>query len=411
VAKEIASLKRKQKRLRDEIKLYADQLYLYGHSTQGVPIKQILDEWLKNTIDYVEAKASLSVLSQRKLDFIRTYQKYAPLGAMLTRIEREIKVAEQTYLELLRSLNIAKMKQQNLEMSTNIKIVDPPYFPIQANPSKAKFMVIAAFLAGFIIIAFIIVALEYFDTSMKNPSRVVEKTKMKLAGAYPALTDKEKAMALASISNRLVDMTIQNIKLGLSKIEKEVEKPYIILVFSTQNKTGKTLISQKVINRLRTIGDKVLYLNYADEKEPLPDEDYNYSYTYRITDNFIDIENLGQLIGENYLRKVNSAYDYIFIEIPSIIYHSYPLRLLKEVHMALFVIKATQKITKADEAALETFRESLDVKPLVVLNQVDIHSLDEIITEIPKKRSSFMGKIKRILTYPGRYKIQIKKEA
>jgi len=411
VAKEIARLKRKQKQLRDEIKLYADQLYLYGHSTQGVPIKQILDEWLKNTIDYVEAKASLSVLSQRKLDFIRTYQKYAPLGAMLTRIEREIKVAEQTYLELLRSLNVAKMKQQNLEMSTNIKIVDPPYFPIQANPSKAKFMVIAAFLAGFVIIAFIIVALEYFDTSVKNPSRVVEKTKMKLAGAYPALTDKEKAMALASISNRLVDMTIQNIKLGLSKIEKEVEKPYVILVFSTQNRTGKTLISQKVINRLRTIGDKVLYLNYAGENESLPDEDYNYSYTYRITDNFIDIENLGQLIGENYLRKVNSAYDYIFIEIPSIIYHSYPLKLLKEVHMALFVIKATQKITKADEAALETFGESLDVKPIVILNQVDIHSLDEIITEIPKKRNGFMGKIKRILTYPGKYKIQIKKEA
>ncbi len=411
VAKEIARLKRKQKQLRDEIKLYADQLYLYGHSTQGVPIKQILDEWLKNTIDYVEAKASLSVLSQRKLDFIRTYQKYAPLGAMLTRIEREIKVAEQTYLELLRSLNIAKMKQQNLEMSTNIKIVDPPYFPIQANPSKAKFMVIAAFLAGFVLIAFIIVALEYFDTSMKNPTRVVEKTKMKLAGAYPALTDKEKAMALASISNRLVDMTIQNIKLGLSKIEKEVEKPYIILVFSTQNRTGKTLISQKVINRLRTIGDKVLFLNYAAENEPLPDEDYNYSYTYKITDRFIDVENLGQLIGENYLRKVNSVYDYIFIEIPSIIYHSYPHKLLQEVHMALFVIKATQKITKADEAALETFKESLSVEPTVVLNQVDIHSLDEIITEIPKKQNGFRAKIKRILTYPAKYKIQIKKEA
>jgi len=42
------------------------------------------------------------------MDFVRTYQKFAPLGAMLKRIEREIKVAEQSYLELLRSLNLAK---------------------------------------------------------------------------------------------------------------------------------------------------------------------------------------------------------------------------------------------------------------------------------------------------------------
>ncbi len=411
VANDIASLKRKQKQLRDEIKLYVDQLYLYGHSTQGVSIKNLLNEWLKNTIDYVEAKASLSVLSQRKLDFIRTYQKYAPLGAMLTRIQREIKVAEQTYLELLKSLNIAKMKQQNLEMSTNIKIVDPPYFPIQANPSKAKFMVIAAFLAGFIIIAFIIVSLEYFDTSMKNPSRVAERTKMKLAGAYPALSDKEQALALASISNRLVDMTIQSIKLNLSKMEKDIEKPYFILVFSTQNQTGKTLITQKIINRLRTIGDKVLYLNYSKQGEDVIEEDFNYSYTYKIADNFIDVANLSELIGEKYLRKINSSYDYIFLEIPSIIYNSYPLSLIKNANLSLYVIKATQKLTKADEAALESFNASLNNKPMVVLNQVDIYSLDEIISELPKKRTGYFEKIKYVLTYPAKYKIRIKKEA
>ncbi len=411
IAKDIAALKRRQKRLRDEIKLYADQLYLYGHSTQGVPIKQLLDEWLKNTIDYVEAKASLKVLTQRKLDFIRTYQKYAPLGAMLTRIEREIKVAEQTYLELLRSLNIAKMKQQNLEMSTNIKIVDPPYFPIAPNPSKAKFMVVAAFLAGFIIIAFIIVSLEYFDTSMKNPSRVVEKTKMKLAGAYPALSDKEQALALASISTRLIDMTIQNLKLQLSSLKKEGNNPYFILVFSTQNKTGKTLITHKIVNRLRTIGDRVLYLNYSKEGEENEENDFNYYYTYKISDNFIDVENLGELIGKKYLRKVNSSYDYIFIEIPSIIYHSYPLRLLKKMDAALYVVKATQKLTKADERALETFKAALGTEPLVILNHVESYALDEIITELPKNRKKYIEKIKYIITYPTKFKISVKKEA
>ncbi|HDO06305.1 MAG TPA: LysM peptidoglycan-binding domain-containing protein, partial [Bacteroidetes bacterium] len=204
VKRKLNELTNRQKQLRNEIKLYVDQLYLYGHSTQGVPIKNILDSWLQNRITYVEARAGLMVLAKRKLDFIRTYQKMAPLGAMLTRIQREIKVAEQTYLELLRSLNLAKMKQQNMEMSTNIKVVDPPFFPIQPNPSRTKYIVLAAGIFGFMLVALLIIMLEYFDTSMKNPSRVTEQTGMQLAGAYPIMSSRHQANELSQITNRLV---------------------------------------------------------------------------------------------------------------------------------------------------------------------------------------------------------------
>jgi len=407
-ANAIAKLRTRQTELRNKIKLYVDQLYLYSHSTQGLPITNMLNEWLKNTVDYVEAKAALVVLARRKMDFVRTYQKYAPLGAMLKRIEREIKVTEQSYLELLHSLNLAKMKQQNLEMATNIKIVDPPYFPISAIPSKAKVLIVAAFLFGFILIAFIILVLEYFDSSMKNPSRVIKETEMELAGAYPILNTGSSTPELNAFARRLIDMMIQNLKMGLSKVEKE---PKVVLLLSTQKDTGKTLLGRKIVNRLREIGDSVLYLNYSFDDLTTNDEDYNLSYTYKIKDNFIDIKNFSELIEEKALRKNNDNYSFIFLEIPSIIYHSYPIDLLQQIDFAFYVLQASSQMTKADKRAVEIFKEICPVKPQVILNKVELYALQELLSTIPKKRNgTYIIKIKQIIKYPLKYKFSFKKE-
>ncbi len=409
-AQAIAKLRARQTELRNKIKLYVDQLYLYSHSTQGLPITNMLNEWLKNTINYVEAKAALVVLARRKMDFVRTYQKYAPLGAMLKRIEREIKVTEQSYLELLHSLNLAKMKQQNLEMATNIKIVDPPYFPISAMPSKAKVLIVAAFLFGFVMIAFIILALEYFDNSMKNPSRVIKETEMELAGAYPILNTGNSTQELNAFARRLIDMIIQNLKMGLNTLEKE---PKVVLMFSTQNETGKSLLGHKIVNRLREIGDSVLYLNYRFDDELAEEDDYNFSYSYKIKDNFIDIKDFSELIEEKALRKNNSSYSYIFLEIPSIIFNSYPIGLLQQVDFAFYVLKANSRMTKADKRAIDTFREICAVKPQVILNKVELYALEELLSNLPKKRNNnhYIIKVKQIITYPLKYKFSFKKEA
>jgi len=411
VKSRLVQLKKRQKQLRNEIKLYVDQLYLYGHSTQGISIQNLLNSWLKNRITYVEARAGLRVLTQRKLDFIRTYQKMAPLGAMLTRIQREIKVAEQTYLELLRSLNLAKMKQQNMEMSTNIKVVDPPFFPIQPNPSKTKYIVFAAGIFGFLVVAMLIIMLEYFDTSLKNPSRVTEQTEMQLAGAYPILSSSHQANELSQITNRLVDMMIQNIKLSLGKSEPQPEKPYVVLIFSTQNKTGKTLITQKIINRMRSMGDKVLFLNYDDGSTLADEEDFNYSYRYEIKNNFIDVANLQQLMDNRFLRKTNTTYDFIFLELPSIIYHTYPIRLLSEIDLALFVIKSSNRYNKADKTAMGIFKEACQASPIVILNEVELFNLADLMSELPKTKKNHFDKLRKLLKYPTKFKITFKKEA
>jgi len=403
------SLRIRQKELKDQIRFYVDQLFLYSHSTQGMPIKSLLESWLNNTLAYEEAKAALVVLARRKLDFVRTYQKFAPLGAILTRIEREIKVAEQSYLELLKSLNAAKMKQQRLDMATNIKIVDAAYFPISPKASKTKLFIIGAFIFGFLLVAFIILALEYFDSSVKSPKRIIYETKMKLAGAYPRLGSTTQAREMATISKRLVDMMIQNLKLSLRGDDEG--KPKIILVFSTQNGMGKTLITHKIINRLREMGHSILFANYSKDDSQEVEEDFNYSYTYPVNNNFIDISTLPELINGKNIRKENYPYDYIFIELPSIVYNNYPLKLIGLANSILYIVSASSNLKKADRTALSTFDEVSLKKPMVILNEVELHNLEELLSTVPKSKNRVVySRIKYIITYPFKYRIHIKKE-
>ncbi|MBI9037686.1 MAG: LysM peptidoglycan-binding domain-containing protein [Bacteroidales bacterium] len=395
----LANLHKQSNALKDELQIYTNQLYLYTHTTQGIPIKTLLNEWLENVISYEEAKASLKVLAKRKNDFLVTYRIFAPLGAMLTRIEREISVAEQSYLELLHSLNLAKMRQQNLEMSSNLKVVDEPYFPITPNSTKTKLLIIVAALFGFILVAALILILEYFDTTIKTPERAEKLTKLRLAGAYPKISPKNDTIDFGFIENRLIEIIGQNIKLKINQnLVYSMEKPYLILIFSTKNDVGKTLLTKKIINKFASYGEKVLYLNYSYDNTDNQIDEANDNYLfYKIRNNFSEIKDFNELINTKYLRQRNFEYDYIFVEIPAIIYHTYPLELMKSFDISILCVKANHRWQKADIMALDTMKEVSGDDPIVILNQTELFVLETIINGIPSNKKK--NKYKNIKKY------------
>jgi len=393
------NLHKQSNSIKDELLIYTNQLYLYTHTTQGIPIKTLLNEWLENVIAYEEAKASLKVLAKRKNDFLVTYRIFAPLGAMLTRIEREISVAEQSYLELLHSLNLAKMRQQNLEMSSNLKVVDEPYFPITPNSTKTKLLIIVAAFFGFILVAALIIILEYFDTTIKTPERAEKLTKLRLAGAYPKISSKNDTIDFGFIENRLIEIIGQNIKLKINQnLVYSIEKPYLILIFSTKNEVGKTLLTKKIIDKFTTYGEKVLYLNYSYDNTDNQIDEANDNYLfYKIRNNFSEIKDFNELINTKYLRQRNYEYDYIFVEIPAIIYHTYPLELMKSFDISLLFVKANHRWQKADITALDTMKEVSGDDPIVILNQTELFVLETIINGIPSREKK--NKYKNIKKY------------
>lgn len=405
-ADRVQELKKRKQELRNELKLYVDQLYSYQQSIEGIPIEDLLDQWLTKTMNYEEAKATLEVLEQRKKDFQETYNVFAPLGATKNRIEREISVAEQEYLELLGSLNEARMRQQNLEMTSNIKVVDPPYYPLTVTSSRTKILILAAAVIGFILVAFVILVLEYFDTTNKTPDRIIKATNLNLAGAYPNLNIQEENMDLPYVINRMSEMIIQNLKLRLryTSIKKPV-KPYFVLILSTQPEAGKTYAGHKIKEKLQEFGSNVLYLNY----KPSVDQEYSESeYIYDINNRFFETEHIRELLDKTALRSDNREYDYILLEIPNIIHNPYPLDLMRTLDAALLITRATTTWKKADRMALENFNRVAEEEPMIILNDVEMFVIDEMLHGVPTTGKSKWEKYKDMASAPFRMRVQFK---
>jgi uncharacterized protein involved in exopolysaccharide biosynthesis/LysM repeat protein len=399
--------------LKAKIKAGVNDLYNLQYSPEGVNSKDILSLWLSKLIEYDESKARLSALYERKKEFQRTYETFAPLGAKLARIEREIDVYEQQYLALLNSLNQAKLKQQNLEFKSNIKTVDPAYFPLSPEGSTRKLMIIASVIAGLILTLFVILLLEYFDDTIKSPKRAKSLTELDLISAYPKYVKQTKGINYEFIQSRLMEIAILNMRSHLQKLKREYKDgPILVLMFSTSNTDGKTLIQEQLANKLRQVGYNTLSMNYhlpsyqpKFSHEPLKDEDY---YTYEMEAGFFNVSDITEIFDEEATFDLKS-YDYVLLEIPSIIDHPYPPELIKKMDFGISIVRANRTWKAADMNALQSIKEFMNFEPTVLLNGANPEFLQELIGELPRKRSRLRRVLKKAIKLQFFERYQLKK--
>ncbi len=409
---QLAKLKDRVETLKHGIKEQIDRLYMVNNSVEGLPLKELLASWLNNVIAYEESKAALRVLAERKNYYRQVYEVFAPLGAEMKRIERLIGVTEEEFLTILHDLNMAKLRQQDDELTSNLKVVDPPFYPLHALRGKGMILVIIAGLIGFILILALLIAMEFFDTTIKTPERAEKFIKLKLAGVYPQIARQIYAVDIGFILPRLVEMIVQNIKLALIHNAENInKKPVLILLFSTRDAEGKTTIAREVSRKMRSFGENVLFLNYIKEQpgsqgyvnagELIPATDDEIQYVIR--ENFFEINDFSDLL-KGFEHLDSSSYDYIFVELPSLINNPYPLELVQKFDLSLLVTRANRSWTSADASALKSFTSINKHSAHIVLNGVELIYLDTILGELPKQRSKFRRTMKRILMLQFREK-------
>ena len=405
--KQLAALKERSDAIKLQLKDNIDQMYLVTNSVEGLPLKELLNAWLTNVVAYEESKSALRVLSERKRYFQKVYEIFAPLGAQQKRFERLIGVTESEFLELLHDLNLAKLRQQDDELSTNLKVVDAPFYPLNPIRSRALLLVLAAAIIGFLLVVIILLALEFFDTTIKTPERAERFIKLKVAGIYPKIVKQIYNVDIGFILPRLVEIMAQNIKLSLSKYLNGVEKkPVFILLFSTRDAEGKTTIGRELVRKFRSFGENALFLNYLKESPSAvdsyivgelipPTED---EIQYIIQDNFFETKEFGELLKE-YSHIDFDSYGYVIIEAPSLINNAYHIDLIQKFDMALLVVRANRSWTEADRTALSSFLSVSKQPTQIVLNGVELMFLDSVFGDIPKHRSKFRSTMKRVLTF------------
>jgi len=431
----LSSLKAMAEKLKEEIRLAVADLYRFSNTTEGLPVTSLLNEWITNVIVFEDTRAGLGVLSNRIQEFQKQYEIYAPAGANLKRIEREISVSEQEYLELLHGLNLAKLKMQDIELSSNLKSVDPPFYPLTPNPTKRKVMIIGAALFGLIVVLTAILALEFFDETLKNPKKAARILDLSVLGVFPRIYLKPQVLNFQFITQRLLEITVQRIEL-LKKLKPGNIEPYQLLIFSTLNSEGKTVIARNLAAQLKKYGNKVVVISYSKEQTRLfkSVQDFNsgssiaapeyktqperfsiinwllgYSDT-RIDYNnsFLDKNESSRSVDGYFEYEINKDYhqandykellinnnhtipfipDYILIEIPAILYFSYPAGLVASADLPLMVCRANRVWSQADRGAVENMAKITSQPPRVVLNGVESEVIESELGDLPKKRS------------------------
>ncbi|MEI6433748.1 MAG: LysM peptidoglycan-binding domain-containing protein [Bacteroidota bacterium] len=445
----VADLKVKADKLKNDIQNSINDIYRFTYSTDGLPINTLLNDWMSNVILFEETRAGMEVLGNRIKEFQKQYAIYAPAGANLKRIEREINVAEQAYLELLHGLNLAKLKVQDVELSSNIKAVDPPFFPLSPNATKRSMLIVVAGLLGFLGVLITILAMEYLDNTLKNPLKAAKILHLSTGGLFPKIYLKSGSLNFLFITNRLLEMMVQQ----MSQYPEEhnaVHGSRTVLFFSPRSNEGKTVLMGNIALKLKKQGYKILVLTYSreslrraevsqtgysgvnasssisgvvsienrfifikrlfgypdtriDHDSPFLESPENYLdpeefLVYQTDESFHIVNNYQELIRRNHFR-LTFIPDFILIEIPPILYYSYPPALVESCDITLLVCRANRTWLQSDQGSLETLMKHTSCKPLFLLNGVEIPVIETVLGDLPKKRNFLQRIIKKLIRF------------
>ncbi|GAB4424734.1 MAG: hypothetical protein OHK0039_42080 [Bacteroidia bacterium] len=389
----IYALEAQRLRLQREIRYASDSILAVQCTPRGTELSQLLDQWLRNLLALEDANARLRVIERRKVEFEDIYDTMAPLGSTLKRLEREIEVAEREYLENLHSLNQARLHRQSMLMATNLKVVDEPFYPVNPDKSKRMMLVIVAFLAGFILPLAVVIALEYFDQTLKKPAWAARITGLEVIGVIPRMArrrSRRSRIDMDYLVGRSVGMLLQNIGIELGG----PRHPVRIALLSTRGSEGKSTLGQLMAASLRGYGASVALLTPQTSDAPAPTGDPD-DLVYALTPAFFGAQSEAALLADP--APDLSGYAYVLLELPGLLQHPYPVELIAHADLALLVCRANRTWGEADRKLLERLRRIVATPVRLVVNGDAVDQLEASLGELPRRRSIFRRMGKRVL--------------
>ena len=396
-AKDVVLLQKRAMDLKTGLTSQVDLLYSTDYDEKTLASTNILTDWLENTILFEGTKAQLKVMDQKRLEFEELYQVFSPLGATMKRLERKIDIAEREYLSLLHSLGLAKLRQQNVELKSNLKLIEVPFFPINPKPSKRMILVIVAGMAGFVLVAFTILVLEFLDGNINTADRAEDKIELKVSSIFPVISSKAKKIDYNYLTNKAVNAISRNIILNQFKKEKGTA-PVVNMFFSTQDMEGKTFICQHLITKLCELEYRTLHVSYDTHDLGIQGSFYQ-KLTYPISDQLYKISKVEEFDHEHSIEDF-SFFDFIILELPSIIKNPFPVKLAATMDYTFLITRANRAWSEADKNALALFNEATTgPEPSVILNGVKVQEMETVVGDLPKKRSLIRKWIKKIVQF------------
>lgn len=348
----------KEKQINEFLLNYSSQKY----SKEGVTSDNIINQWFIELIKNIKAESELKVLEKRKIELDEEYAFYAPIGSNLKRKERKINFLENTYLNLLHNLNSALLRKKNLQMtSSTIKVINPPFFPLNSLPSKRRMIIFGVYFGSLIFLFSYFIILELLDRTLKNKIKAEFLIGNEITGAFPdspkgkyrrhynEILDKSRHFLFNSIINNL---TSSNDSLN------------IINIISNEKGEGKSFIAE---NLLKILNEKNINAKLITYHKDFNHEDKNYLLANSIGD-FCEI-------GDE---------KFIIIEHPALIDSNIPVNIIKASKINLFISLASKAWKDNDQLLYDRLEKECGKENLYIyLNKTSIDATEVFTGLLP----------------------------
>ena len=334
-----------------------------SYSTEtGVKANDMIAKWLEQVLLLEKSKAEMSAQDIMRDNLDKQILYYAPIGATLDRKSRHISFIEGNYMEMLKALNNARLRQRNLQMSTaKLRVLNPPMFPMNAQPTNRMMILLGAFMLAFVFTAMYFFIIELLDRTLRDRMRSERITKIPVMGCFP----KESTLRYRRFNKTIADMALRQLSKSLLPHFKEGQQNVLNLL-STDAGNGKSYIAQELENYWVSIGLHVRRLTY--------DEDY-----LAEDSNFIMANGIKDICPDILPNEI------AIIEYPNLDDNAIPPALLNMGTINLMVTRANRTWKDVDQKALKELETKLENKEtlFMYLTEAQRYAVEEFVGQLP----------------------------
>ena len=360
---ELGKAERQLREATAKVKELTQTIEKNNYSTDtGVKASSLIDRWLQQVLLLEETNAQLNAMDIMRDNIDRQYRKYSPIGATIERKNRHIGFIESNYIEMLRALNAARLRQRNLQMSTaTLNIVNPPAFPMNPQASGRMMYLLGAFMLTFIFTALYFFIIEMLDRTLRDRMRSERITKIPVMGCFP----KESSLRYRRFNKMISDMALRQLSKALLPYFKEGQQNVLNLL-STDAANGKSFLAQELESYWTSIGLQVRRLTYDED---FLAEDSRYIMAKDIKDLCSDIQ----------------PNEIAIIEYPNLDDNSISTTLLNLGTVNLMVTRANRTWKDVDQKALNELQARLDNKDslFMYLTEASRYAVEEFVGQLP----------------------------
>ena len=333
------------------------------YSTEtGVKANDMIGRWLEQVLLLEKTKAELGTMDIMKEKIDKQMLYFAPIGATIARKDRHIGFIEGNYMEMLRALNAARLRQKNLQMTTaTLRVLNPPMFPMNAQPTNRLMILLGTFLLTFLLTAMYFFIIELLDRTLRDRMRSERITKIPVMGCFP----KESTLRYRRFNKTIADMAMRQLSKALLPHFKEGQQNVLNLL-STDAANGKSYLAQELENYWISIGLQVRRLTY--------DEDF-----LAEDSRFIMAKDIKDICPDILPNEI------AIVEYPNLDDHSIPPALLNMGTVNLMVTRANRTWKDVDQKALKELESQLEDKNtlFMYLTEAQRYAVEEFVGQLP----------------------------